>query len=314
MRNVPIDFRVDGDRGDPHLLQGPGDPNRDLTAVGYEHLLEHGGAVYLGGRCGVRRAGTLPAQLFCGPGRAIRGPTQQTITSRWEGVPPPSPGRAVPPGSAGLGRGAFSVNRVRVMLIELQIAFDRLRRAAAARRGRGEGRRGRGYDAGVDGSRRDRGGRGGGGGGGAVGDRAGAGDRDVLRPRVRRRSPHLRLLDRPREDGAGLRASPAGAADAGRRDRREPARRGLRSDARGRDPRGRRRRLDRPAPHRQGGRRDRRPRSLLQGVPGARRQGLRPAPLAQRRAGDRADPRRRGRRGPSPTPTGTSPRPPRSTS
>ena len=57
-------------------------------------------------------------------------------------------------------------------------------------------------------------------------------------------------------------------------------RRGLRPDARGRDPRGRRRRLDRPPPHRPGGRRDRRPRPLLRGVPGARRQGLRAAPLA----------------------------------
>ena len=48
------------------------------------------------------------------------------------------------------------------------------------------------------------------GGGAAPRDRAGAGDRDVLRPRVRRRPAHLRLLDRPREDGAGLRAGPAG--------------------------------------------------------------------------------------------------------
>ena len=71
-------------------------------------------------------------------------------------------------------------------------------------------------------------------------------------------------------------------------------RRGLRPDPRGRDPRSRRRRLDRPAPHRQGGRSERRPRPLLRGVPGARRQGLRPAPLARRRAGDRADPRAGG--------------------
>src|SRR5215218_2617782 len=44
-----------------------------------------------------------------------------------------------------------------------------------------------------------------------VGHRAGAGDRDVLRPRVRRRPAHLRLLGRPREDRPGLRTGTAGA-------------------------------------------------------------------------------------------------------
>jgi hypothetical protein len=50
VRGVAVDLRVDGDRGDPHLFQGPGNPDGDLAAVGYEHLLEHGGAVYLGHR------------------------------------------------------------------------------------------------------------------------------------------------------------------------------------------------------------------------------------------------------------------------
>ena len=47
VRRVAVDLRIDGDRADPHLLQGPGDADRDLAAIGYEDLLEHGGAVYL---------------------------------------------------------------------------------------------------------------------------------------------------------------------------------------------------------------------------------------------------------------------------
>ena len=41
---VAVDLRVDGDRADAHLLQGPRDADRDLAAVGYQHLLEHHGA------------------------------------------------------------------------------------------------------------------------------------------------------------------------------------------------------------------------------------------------------------------------------
>src|SRR6185312_299950 len=36
MRGVAVDLRVDSDRDDPHLLQGAGDANGDLAAVGYE--------------------------------------------------------------------------------------------------------------------------------------------------------------------------------------------------------------------------------------------------------------------------------------
>ncbi len=46
MRRIPIDLGINGDGPDLHLLQGPRDPDRDLAAVGNEHLLEHGGAVY----------------------------------------------------------------------------------------------------------------------------------------------------------------------------------------------------------------------------------------------------------------------------
>ena len=46
VRGVAVDLRVDGDRSDAHLLQRAGDANRDLAAVGYQDLLEHGGAVY----------------------------------------------------------------------------------------------------------------------------------------------------------------------------------------------------------------------------------------------------------------------------
>ena len=53
VRGVAVDLRVDGDRADPHLLQGAGDADRDLAAVGDQHLLEHGGAVYLGAAEGV---------------------------------------------------------------------------------------------------------------------------------------------------------------------------------------------------------------------------------------------------------------------
>ena len=42
MRRVTVDLRVDGDRPDAHLLQGPGNPDRDLAAVGYQHFLKHG--------------------------------------------------------------------------------------------------------------------------------------------------------------------------------------------------------------------------------------------------------------------------------
>ena len=131
----------------------------------------------------------------------------------------------------------------------------------------------------------------------AARDRAGAGDRDVLRARVRGRPAHLRLLDRPGEDRRRPASGPStsGVTRAGEIVEKLRAR-GLRPAPRGRGPRGRRRLLDRPPPHRPRRRRDRRPRPLLRGVPGARRQGLRPPPLADRRAGDRADPRRRRRR------------------
>ena len=46
VRRVAVDLRVDGDRADAHLLERAGDADRDLAAVGYEDLLEHGGAVY----------------------------------------------------------------------------------------------------------------------------------------------------------------------------------------------------------------------------------------------------------------------------
>ena len=59
---------------------------------------------------------------------------------------------------------------------------------------------------------------------------------------------------------------------------------------------GRRRRRDRPPAHRQGGRRRARPRPVLRGVPRSRRQGVRLAQLAERRAGRRPDPRGRRRR------------------
>ena len=49
VRRVAVDLRVDGDRADAHLLQRAGDADRDLAAVGDQDLLEHGGAVYLGG-------------------------------------------------------------------------------------------------------------------------------------------------------------------------------------------------------------------------------------------------------------------------
>ncbi len=76
---------------------------------------------------------------------------------------------------------------------------------------------------------------------------------------------------------------------------------------------GRRRALDRPAAHRPRRRRERRPRAVLRGVPGAGREGLRAAALADRRAGGRADPARPAASPSSPTPTGTSPTRPRST-
>ena len=55
VRRVAVDLRVDGDRADTHLLERAGDADRDLAPVGYQHLLEHGGAVYseLGGVTGM---------------------------------------------------------------------------------------------------------------------------------------------------------------------------------------------------------------------------------------------------------------------
>ena len=74
-----------------------------------------------------------------------------------------------------------------------------------------------------------------------------------------------------------------------------------RGHLRGRGRRGRGRGLDRASPYRPCRRRRTRPRPLLRGVSGARREGLRAAELAERRRGRRADPRsrRRGRRRPS---------------
>ena len=38
---VAVDLRVDGDRADAHLPQGPRHADRDLAAIGDQHLLEH---------------------------------------------------------------------------------------------------------------------------------------------------------------------------------------------------------------------------------------------------------------------------------
>ena len=133
--------------------------------------------------------------------------------------------------------------------------------------------------------------------GARAGGRDRAGDRDVLRPRVRRRPAYLRLLDRPGEDRAGLRARPAGTARRGpRRSSRTCAASASTSPSRTRSarPAAPTRSAAPTSPSAAGA--TRRPRPVLRGVPGPRRQGLRPAPLARRRAGDRADPRGRRRR------------------
>ena len=41
VQRIPIRRRVDSDRSDPHLLAGADDPNRDLSAVGYQYLPDH---------------------------------------------------------------------------------------------------------------------------------------------------------------------------------------------------------------------------------------------------------------------------------
>ena len=41
VRGVAVRLRVHGDGGDPHLAQGPHDPDRDLTPVRDQDLLEH---------------------------------------------------------------------------------------------------------------------------------------------------------------------------------------------------------------------------------------------------------------------------------
>ena len=45
VRRVAVGLRVDANRHDPHLLQGPHDPDRDFAPVGDQDLLEHGEAV-----------------------------------------------------------------------------------------------------------------------------------------------------------------------------------------------------------------------------------------------------------------------------
>ena len=248
--SVAVGLRVDRDGADPHLLQGAGDPDRDLAAVGDQHLLEHGAGVYLG-------------------------------------LNPPGPLTA---GAARLPRHADRAAG----------PLDCLRRATRARRGGRGGRRSGRDHAGPDRPRRRRGSGRGGCGGRARRDRAGAGGGDVVRPRIRGRSPRLRLLGGHRGAGTGLREGAGGAGHQGGGDRREPPPRGLRAEHRGRDRRGGRRTLGRPAPHRPR-RRDRRRGHgiVLRRVPGARGQGVRAPALADGRRGRGADPRggrRRGRR------------------
>ena len=257
MRSVPIDLGVDGDGADPHLLQGPGDADGDLAAVGYQDLLEHGGGSLLLDE----RVGLLWYRRFRDIPIAPRGPIGcAVVLIELQSHSTVSDGQLAP---AEVVEKAAEAGVTTLALTDHDAIAGVAEAAEAAREARG---------------------------------RAGAGDRDVVRARVRRRPAHLRLLGRPGEDRAGLRAGAARTGCAGRRDRREAATRGLRPAPRGRGPRGGRRALDRPSAHRPGGGRERRPRPLLRGVPGAGRQGLRAAPLADRRAGDRADPRRRRRR------------------
>ncbi len=63
VRCVPVDLGVDRHRVDPHLLKSPGHPNGYLSPIGYQHLLEHGGAVYLCERRG-GEPGTPPRSTF----------------------------------------------------------------------------------------------------------------------------------------------------------------------------------------------------------------------------------------------------------
>ena len=129
---VAVDLRVDGDRADPHLLQGAGDADRDLAAVGYQDLLEHGGAVYLGRRTGGRRAPPQTRSPALALSVLVRGFDDPPITER----------------------GA----RLRRRVDRAAESFDGLRRAAGAGRGRRGGRGGRRDDAGADRPRRGRGG------------------------------------------------------------------------------------------------------------------------------------------------------------
>ena len=120
-------------------------------------------------------------------------------------------------------------------------------------------------------------------GGRAGRDRARAGGRDVVRARVRRRPPRLRLLGRPRGDRARPASAPSTSGSRRAGEIVENLRReGFDLHSRGRRSRGRRRALGRAAPHRPRGRRGREHGAVLRGVPGAGREGVRPAPLADR--------------------------------
>ena len=118
----------------------------------------------------------------------------------------------------------------------------------------------------------------------AGGDRVRAGGRDVVRPRY---SDDLHMLGY----WVDLDAI-APACERAQQERVSRAREIIerlnalrrRGHLRGRGRRGGRRRLDRASPHRPGRRRRPRPRPLLRGVSGARREGVRAAQLAERRA------------------------------
>src|SRR5436190_794195 len=75
---VAIGLRVDGDRGDSHLLQRPHHADRDLAPVRHQDLLEHGAGVYAARRWRSAspiqitwsRPGPTPTSLIGAPARS----------------------------------------------------------------------------------------------------------------------------------------------------------------------------------------------------------------------------------------------------
>ena len=62
VQRVAVELGVDGDRGDPQLLAGTDDSDRDLAAVGDQDLREHAAAHFTGrGALGRREPGATAA-------------------------------------------------------------------------------------------------------------------------------------------------------------------------------------------------------------------------------------------------------------